>query len=163
LVVCEITKFNSNLTFKSNSSRRTIVPIDFGKTFGSKSNNVQSNGASSDKPKAQFWLNVGYVPESAVEENPDYNFVSLASGIPLDTMQTLPTNSKNQLFAAFQSARNELRDQLIAAAKELKPGEAQVISTTGPLAIQIRRVGEDAAPVPTETNPFSRNLFAAEK
>lgn len=84
--------------------------------FGSRSNNSSNQ---QDRPKAEFWLNVGYVSDMKDEDTGENRFVSLAQGIPLDTTEDLNTNSSNQMYAAFQSARNDLRDQLIEVAKEL--------------------------------------------
>lgn len=137
------------------------MAIDFSKKFGSTSTTAttNSNTTNADKPKAQFWLNIGYLTDVKDENTGEMKFVSLASGIALDTMETLAVNSKNVGFANFQAARNDLRDQLIEAAKNLKPGEAAYIGdTTQPVQMQIRRVSEETAAVAGDSNPFSRKL-----
>ena len=124
--------------------------------FGSRSNNTTSN---QDRPKAEFWLNVGYMSDSK-DEDGTYRFVSLSQGIPLDTIEDLPTNSSNQLFAAFQGARNDLRDQLLDVAKELDAGQATIVAedaNTG-LSIQIRRVREETAAPTGNANPYAKKL-----
>lgn len=130
------------------------------RVFGARSSSATSTAAE-DRPKAQFWLNVGYVSE-VKDEDGTYRFVSLAQGIPLDNIESLPTNSSNQGFAHFRQAQNELRDDLLAEAKKLKPGE-DLIFDGGPngLSIQLRRVRDEQA-APTGENPFRRRLEAVQ-
>lgn len=134
--------------------------IDFAKTFGKTNETAPAASNGNSKPKAQFWLNIGYLTDQK-DDNGEFRFVSLASGIALDTMETLPVNSKNATFAMFQAARNDLRDQLVNAAKDLKPGESGVsepIPSFFGLQIQVRRVSEETAATAGEGNPFSRKL-----
>lgn len=135
------------------------MAIDFQKTFGASSLVAAATAASAQtqKPKAQFWLNIGYLTDVKDDQGED-RFVSLASGIALDTMETLPVNSKNVVFAQFQAARNDLRDQLIEAAKKLAPGEMAIIGDTNGLQLQIRRVSEETAAVAGDSNMFSRKI-----
>jgi len=137
------------------------MAIDFAKRFGSLAASAASTTTTTNtKPKAQYWLNIGYLTDQKDEQG-EFRFVSLSSGIALDTMETLPVNSKNATFAMFQAARNDLRDQLIAEATQLKPGEAglsEPIPSMFGLQIQIRRVSEETAAVAGESNPFSRKL-----
>ncbi len=104
--------------------------------------------APAEKPKSQFWVNVGLDASAAAVEG--YDFLSLAMGIPLDGMETLSTNSKNQQFAQFQQARNALAEKLIEMAKDLKPGESAIV----PLQVQIRRVGTENAAPDSSVNAF---------
>lgn len=122
--------------------------IDFAKTFGQK-----AGGDKRDLPKAQFWLNVGYSVEVDTEEGVENRFVSLPVGIPLDTQEKLPTNSRNQQFAQFQSARNDLMDQILEVAQSLTPGEERILN----LEIQLRRVNEETV-VSSTNNPFAKKL-----
>ena len=112
--------------------------------------------ATEDRPKAEFWLNVGYVSEHK-DDDGNYRFVALAQGIPLDQIEALPTNSKNVNFAYFRQAQNGLRDDLLTEAKKLKPGE-DVVLEAGPsgITIQLRRVSEENAAPPISGNPFMR-------
>jgi hypothetical protein len=130
--------------------------IEFGKTFGNNApTTVTGSSSKSDQPKAQLWLNIGYPVDIPVEGGgTEERFVSLPLGIPLDTQEHLPTNSRNEVFAQFQGARNDLLDQIMEAAKALKPGEDKLLN----LSIQLRRVNEDAAPVAKENNMFARQL-----
>lgn len=106
-----------------------------------------------DKPKAVFWLNVGY--ESDVKDEDGTNrFVSLPFGIPLDTQEALATNGKNREFAAFQQARNDLLEQIMECAQQLQAGESRLIN----LQVQIRKVNDEAEAISADQNPFSRKL-----
>ena len=117
--------------------------------------NIQSRQAQDDRPKSQFWLNIGYPVDYAVDEHTtEVRFVSLPAGIPLDAQEKLPTNSRNDQFAAFQSARNTLLEQLLAIAQTLEPGQEKMIN----LQVQLRRVNADAEPVKAENNPFVMTL-----
>ena len=120
----------------------------FAKTFGKTS---ASNAASESKPKAQFWLNIGYVANEGTE---DEKFISLPTGIPLDTQEHLPTNSSNADFRALRCAQNDLLEQLVAFAEGLEPGEEGVIQ----LQVQLRRVKEEAAPIAADENKYARKL-----
>lgn len=130
--------------------------IEFGKTFGAAADTATTSarGASSnDRPKAQFWLNIGYDAPGAGKDGEDM-FVSLPVGIPLDTQEHVATNSRNEGYAQFQAARNNLLDQIMAVAGELGEGESKILN----LQIQLRKVsGEREAPA-AETNPFVRQL-----
>jgi hypothetical protein len=136
-----------------------IQSSTFQRTFGNL--NAQANSKSDNRPKAEFWLNIGYTAEVMVNEEVETRFVSLPTGIPLDTQEKLPTNSRNQVFAAFQGARNDLLDQIMDAAKHLEPGEEKIIGEAGGLQFQIRRVNGETTQVKTEENPFRRQLALA--
>lgn len=114
---------------------------------------------ASDKPKAALWLNIGYhVPVEVTAADGttsmENRFVSLPVGIPVDTMQLLPENSQNLVYAAFQSARNELLKLIIAAGANLGDGEERPIA----LEIQLRRVSAPQAPIAPDTNPFIKQI-----
>ena len=128
------------------------MSLNFEHTFGKPQ---ATNSSKDDRPKAQFWLNIGYPVTVKTEAGEEQRFVSLPTGIPLDTQEALATNSRNAEFAAFQAARNNLHDQFMAVAAKLQPGEDKIIGLgDSGLAIQIRRVNEESAPVSTEQNPF---------
>lgn len=135
------------------------MSIDFQKTFGAGSSNVGSGQKQdADRPKAQFWLNVGYVSDRE-EEDGSRRFISLPTGIPLDTQEKLPVNSRNEDFAAFQAARNDLLDQFSAVAQKLAPGEERIIGLgDSGLAVQIRRVNEEREAIAPEHNTFVKKL-----
>ena len=133
------------------------MAIDFENTFGKKPKQGNSN-ANDDRPKAQLWLNIGYQTDVEDEEG-KLKFVSLPVGIPLDTQEPLPTNSKSQDFRAFQTARNDLMNQMIDIGKSLAPGEEKIIALgESGLSVQIRRVSEEAEAIPADQNQFVRKL-----
>lgn len=119
-------------------------------TFG-QSNAATTSTAKADKPKAQFWLNIGYV---ANEGSDDEKFISLPTGIPLDTQEPLPTNSSNADFRAMRCAQNDLLEQLIAYAQNLEPGEEGIIN----LQVQLRRVKAQEEAIPSDENKYARKL-----
>ena len=128
------------------------MSLNFEHTFGKPQ---ATNSSKDDRPKAQFWLNIGYPVTVKTESGEEQRFVSLPTGIPLDTQEALATNSRNAEFAAFQAARNNLHDQFMAVAAKLQPGEEKIIGLgDSGLALQIRRVNTESAPVSTEQNPF---------
>jgi hypothetical protein len=129
------------------------MSIDFApKAFGTKTADKMPTAAA-DRPKAEFWINLGYT-SPVLDDDDKPMFVSLPQGIPLDTQEHLKTNSRNDRYAAFQSARNDLLDQLLEFAKDLKPGEDRIIS----LQVQLRRVSEEAAPIDPKNNPFATKI-----
>lgn len=131
------------------------MSIDFNNTFGApKAAHAGKGTAASDRPKAQLWMNIGYHSGVIDPETGEDRFVSLPVGIPLDTMEALPTNSRNKDYARFNAARNDLHEQIMAAAAKLEAGE----STTLNLTIQLRRVNEEQPDVGTEDNQFARKL-----
>lgn len=129
------------------------MAIDLPKSFG------QKNNAATDKeqrPASQFWLNVGYEVEVPnAEGQNETRFVSLPAGIPLDNIEQLVVKGKNQDWNMFQSARNDLLTQLMAAAQAMEPGEEQIVN----LQIQLRRTNNEEVKVDSSTNPFARKLF----
>lgn len=141
------------------------------RTFGSQQpSSANRDTAANDRPKAEFWLNFGYVSDMQ-DDDGTYRFVSLVTGVPMDTLETLPVNSRKTSYAQFNQARNELRDDLLVEARKLAPG-ADIIGSllevearhaagdteyTGRniLTYQIRRVSDETA-APTGDNPFRR-------
>lgn len=125
------------------------------RTFGARKLQSNTRDQADERPKAQFWLNFGYISD-VQDEDGTYRFVSLVTGVPLDTLEDLPVNSRNRSYAQFNQARNELRDDMLTEARKLAPGE-DVCGTEehGVLTYQIRRVAEENA-APTGENPFLR-------
>ena len=132
------------------------MAIQPNRTFGSRFGNAAPEAPAADaRPKAEYWLNVGYV-STYKDEDGTYRFVSLSAGIPLDTIEVLSTASRNTNFAYFRQAQNELREELLVEAAKLKPGEDLIFDAEpGQLTFQLRRVGGEVAP-PTGINPFRR-------
>ena len=133
------------------------MAIAFSKTFGGLSTNAPAP-KQDDRPKAEFWMNIGYTIEVEIDDLLESRFVSLPTGIPLDTQDKLPTNSRNHNFASFQTARNDLLDQVMEVAKTLAPGEEKILGEAGGLQVQIRRVNGEAPAIAAESNPFRRKL-----
>ena len=129
----------------------------FDKTFGTNAGNNNAAASKKDLPKAQFWINIGYVVEVQGEDGVESKFISLPMGIPLDTQEHLPTNSSNEMFRALRAAQNDLLDQLKDVAATLQPGEEKIIGE-GQLVIQLRRVRAEAAPIAANANPLVRKL-----
>lgn len=133
--------------------------VNFAKTFGANSGNVQGNGGNNaDKPKAKLWMNIGYLSDVIDEETGKRRFVPLPTGIPLDTQERVDVRSRNREFAAFQQARNDLLDQCIEIGMPLEPGEDIVYETESGLAIQIRKVNEEQEAVKSDENQFGKKL-----
>jgi hypothetical protein len=130
------------------------MTIDFTKAFPAALNKSSAPAANhSDKPKARYWLNIGY-DSGVVDEDGQSRFVSLPVGIPLDTQDRLPTNSRNKDFASFQAARNDLLDQLMELAGGLEPGEDKVLK----LEVQLRRVNDEQPEASIASNKFVRKI-----
>ena len=133
-----------------------------GLNFPTSLSSTSAATSNAAKPKAEFWLNIGYNVEVQLTDgmgimSTETRFVSLPVGIPLDTMTLLPMDSQNEGYRAFQSARNGLHDAIMGVAKTLKPGEEKLLGGTGAageLTVQLRRVAAPAAPVQAAANPF---------
>ena len=132
------------------------MAINFNRPFGSNTANaagtLNAAPAAPAKPKATLWLNAGYTTTVVVDGVQEERFVNLPMGMPVDTMELLPTNSRNAEFAQLRMAQNDLLNQIMELGKSLAPGEAKTIN----LELQLRRVNEDVAPVPNGENPFAR-------
>lgn len=115
---------------------------------------ARSNTPAADRPKAQLWLNVGMW----AGEGDTAKFVSLPTGIPLDTQEPVSTRGQNADYVSFQQARNELLEALIAAGLQLNPGEDTLVN----LQVQVRRVNDDNEVVASADNAYSIvNLLSA--
>lgn len=130
--------------------------INFNRPFGSNTNNggnaAGAAAAPAARPKAMLWLNVGYSTTVLVDGVEEERFVNLPLGMPVDTMELLPVNSRNQEFAQFRMAQNDLLNQIVEFGKTLAPGEAKTLN----LELQLRRVNDDVVPVANGENPFAR-------
>lgn len=138
-------------THKSNNHLSGEYKMSINKfTFG-QSAKSETTTAKADKPKAQFWLNIGYTANEGTE---DEKFISLPTGIPLDTQEALPTNSSNEDFRAMRCAQNDLLEQLTAFAEKLEPGAEGIIQ----LQVQLRRVKAPAEDIKPDDNKYGRTL-----
>lgn len=108
-------------------------------------------GAADDRPKAQFWINVGYPVDVEIDGGTtETRFVSMPMGIPVDTQEELKTNTGNAEWNMLQQARNALVQLLTETGKELKPGEERIVN----LQVQLRRVKDESAQPDAKSNPF---------
>jgi hypothetical protein len=145
------------------------MSVTHGSTFGNhlRANSVAATTPTTAKKVATFWLNIGYSIEVDVDSDTgpktETRFISLQSGIALDTLADLPTNGSDKLFRSMQSARNDLRDQLLTAAQDMVAGEERIIGTMeSGLQLQLRRVNEAKPEIKASENPFTKRLsFAA--
>ena len=92
-------------------------------------------GPASDKPKAQFWANIGEYDEDMGR------FINLAYGIPLDAIEDVPESGSDE-WREFRAEQNFLRDDVLADLQDMEPGEERILN----LQIRVRRV-KDEAPV----------------
>lgn len=119
-------------------------------------------GGKEDRPKSQFWINIGYnvevpVVEDGKDAGTENRFVSLPVGLPLDMSQKAAIKGHDTEFVAMQTARNELLEQLIEFADKLQPGETKELNLT----VQLRRIQGEAPVIKTAENPFSKKLQLA--
>jgi hypothetical protein len=125
------------------------MSVDFEKRYG-----VNQGGSNADKPRAKYWLNVGYSTTVMIGTVEEERFISLPLGIPLDTQEKLKVNSKNDDFAAQQTARNHLFEQIMEVAGALKPGEDRLLN----LQIQLRAISDDREAITPDANKFIKKL-----
>ena len=130
------------------------MSVDFTKMSFGKTETSSSSSKKDDKPKAQFWLNIGYQVEVPTDSGNEDRFVSLPQGIPLDTQEAVSTKSKNKDWQAFQVARNDLLSQMLKLAETLEPGEEKLLN----LQIQLRRVSDEEEVTEVQGNPYARTL-----
>lgn len=109
--------------------------------------------AEADKPKAEYWLNIGYMSSITDEEGERDIFVSLGNrgGIPLDQVEVYDvTEARSSNMAVLRQCQNELLEGFLGRAKELAPGESAIVSydaETG-LSMEIKRIrGKQEVPV----------------
>jgi hypothetical protein len=145
------------------------MSVTHGSNFG---NHLRAGAAAATtttttaKKTAVFWLNIGYTIEVDVDTDngakTETRFISLQSGIALDTLADLPTNGSDRLFRSMQSARNDLRDQLVAEAQDMAPGDERIVGTMDcGLQLQLRRVNDAKPEIKASENPFTKRLSFA--
>ena len=133
------------------------MALDFNRTFGGQ----PAQGYTRDElPKAQTWMNVGYITTVEMAGVKEDVFVSLPVGIPLDTQEPVELRGRNEGYRALQAARNDLLEQCQAEAAKLAPGEDKIIGDPKKgLVIQLRRIQGEMATPEAATNPFGKKLF----
>lgn len=127
--------------------------IDFAAKIADRNANAAASGArTTEQPKAQLWLNVGYYVNSPTTENPEaQKFISLPMGIPLDTMTPAKITGTNKDFINMRSAQNELLQLLTEAGFKLPEGGDELVN----LQIQIRRVNAAPVAADSDSNPYA--------
>ena len=130
------------------------MAIDFAERFatGASTRNQRRSGNQDDRPEAQFWLNIGYETEG--NEDGNFTFVSLPTGIALDTQEPANVNVNNEDMADFRNSQNDLLSQLLAYAGDMEPGEERIIK----LSVQLRRKKDKAAPKDINKSKFAKKL-----
>ena len=118
--------------------------------------------AQQDRPEAEYWINLGYSVDTQNDDGDTSTmFVSLATGIPLDTMSDFDLSRINSpTMRNLRQAQNDLKDQLLQAAATLEPGGSIIIMTddnTG-LQVELRRRKGAQAPSAIAENPLARKL-----
>lgn len=124
--------------------------------FAARQQEEASANTQGKKPReeAKLWLNIGYFKTYKDEDGHDQEtFVTLKSGIPLDQVGTFDmAKVKKSGMATLRRDQNRFLEMLLARAESVPPGEGQIVvmdETTG-IGIELRRVGEAAAPVDEE-------------
>lgn len=125
--------------------------------FGIKKFGEKATTAAAEKPKAQFWLNIGYQTTVIEDKEEVTKFISLPVGIPLDTMELREVKGSNADYRALLSAQNDLLEQLKAHAAKLEPGDETIIGE-GALVIQLRRVKAEDVAIPADANKYGKVL-----
>lgn len=125
--------------------------IDFGRHFGNNSNSNNNSNSAADRVPSEFWLNIGYSTTIEGENGPEQRFVALPQGLALDSMEHVALRG-SQDFIDFSTAKNDLLDDVMAAASKLGHGEECTLN----LQIQLRRTKAPAAPTSTSENRFAR-------
>jgi len=126
----------------------SFQPTKFG------ANTASAATPAADRPKAEYWINLGYEAEAINEDTKKPYFISLPQGIPLDTQELADTNVRSPEFAAIRNAQNDLHAQVMAHVKDLQPGEETFIT----LQVQVRRRKADVAPIDPENNPLIKKI-----
>ena len=135
------------------SIRESAFANRFGAGFG------RSRQESDEpKPKAKYWLNVGYLASTVIEGEDEPRFIALPAGIPLDTTKPAEVRGSNELYRAMVTAQNDLLEDIIEEASKLEPGQAVIIGDpeTSPLVLQLRRVAAEQEAIKPSQNPFAK-------
>lgn len=135
-------------------------------------NNNSNSGQQADQEKAEFWLNIGYETSVTNEDTgkEETIFVSLARGIPLDSIKPFDVSkTRSDNMAALRDAQNGLHESFMAEARALEPGEAKLLIVDADigLAVQVKRVKAEQA-IPEENTlrrvvSFQRPTLQAEE
>lgn len=109
-----------------------------------------NDAAKTERPKSQFWLNIGFTIPGGAEDGSDL-FVSLPQGIALDDMKPQEVRGSNQNWTQLVQAKNHLLEQLQKGGAELEPGARIVLEG---FTVEMHRVGTPAQRGDAESNPI---------
>lgn len=126
------------------------MAIELARNVPAPAANTTKRGDAAPQEAAELYGNIGYT--SVNEETGEETFVSLPIGLALDTMRPKAygtTEAYNQLM----QSKNMLLQDLLALAKDLKPGESDIVVG---LQIQIHRVKTKVEPN-ADTNSLRNN------
>jgi hypothetical protein len=103
--------------------------------FNSNSRNMpfgqQTAPNGEERPKADTWLNVGYVAAG--------QFINLPMGLPIDTMKEAKVNGQNEDWVKRRKAQNDFLRMIQELGAKLAPGQEQVLN----LQVRLRRVHQE--------------------
>jgi hypothetical protein len=131
----------------------------FASKFGNGFGRGRTQGTSTeDRPKAKYWLNVGYLADHIVDGEDEPRFIALPVGIPLDTTEPAQVRGSNELYRAMVTAQNDLLADIVSEASKLEPGQAVIIGDpeNQPLVLQLRRVAAEQEAIKPDENPFGK-------
>ena len=114
------------------------------------------------REEAKIWLNFGYIKSFNNEQGEaDQVFVTIARGIPVDQIEPFDLDRiRNANMATLRRDQNKFLAAITAEADKLEPGQSKIIAFDNDrnLGVELRRVGEAAAPHKEDENaplPFS--------
>jgi hypothetical protein len=146
-------------TTQPTETRRNIMA---NKNFAALANEVLNPAAaptadapSTDRPKAQIWLNIGItLPIKQEDGTMKDTFISIPKGVPLDTMEPMTARGNNVENNQKVEIGNMYMEHLQAWAEgELGEGEAQTLT----VEVEARRVkgqGTAGTTASGEKNPL---------
>lgn len=105
--------------------------------------------AKADKPKSEFWLNVGVQVGD--------QFISLPFGLALDDMKIMDVKGNNQEWIQTVQAKNALLQALQDTAAGLESGSSVVISK---LQVQLLRASKPESTSNGDDNPLVAAILA---
>ena len=115
-----------------------------------------TTAAAAERPKSQFWLNIGFTIPGAGKNGEDI-FISLPQGIALDDMKPLAVRGNSVDWQHLVQAKNAFLERLQQGAAELDPGARVELSG---ISVELHRVGQPEQTGTAESNPLIAGLDA---
>lgn len=126
--------------------------------------NVFNTGSNPvDKPKNEFYLNVGIRVPMKNEDGEDvFPLVTLPIGIPLDGLKIKLSNSSNESWNKLQLNKKQLLEYIQEVASSLQKGEAVELEQ---MIVEIRRTKPEVEEPeePIEDNFFKNSIVIKKK